>query len=215
MPSGKFRRTASDGHKWCTLCNVEKPYDQFGKNKNSTDGRSPHCRPCRSDYNKRPDQLAKRTAANRGYKLNDEQKQRKALRDSSPEKRAYAIKYARERYRNDPTYRLRVHVANGVRKALKGAPKKSRTFEMLGYTPQELRDHLESQFLPGMSWENYGTAWHIDHIAPISKFGPDEVDLVWQLSNLWPLWAHLNLAKSNNCDYVLPDDWQEIPEYAK
>lgn len=215
MPSGKFRRSARDGHKWCTLCGLEKLIGDFGKNRNSTDGHSPHCRLCRKAYNARPDQLAKRTETNRAYRLSDEQKARKAERDASPAKREYSRGYSKNRYHSDPTYRLRQRVASSVRKYLNGRTKGSSTFDWLGYSPAELRKHLEEQFLPGMNWGNYGTAWHIDHIVPLTKFGPDGVQIAWQLSNLWPLWKHLNLAKSDNCDYILPDDWKDTPDYAK
>lgn len=71
------------------------------------------------------------------------------------------------------------------------------TIEMLGYSADELKIHLESLFKEGMSWENYGK-WHIDHIKPVSFFDEDEdVSIVNSLENLQPLWAFENLSKSN------------------
>ncbi len=64
-----------------------------------------------------------------------------------------------------------------------------------------LRDHLESLFTNGMTWENYGK-WHIDHIIPKSFFefsSPNDVEfkMCWRLDNLQPLWAKDNIIKSN------------------
>lgn len=72
-----------------------------------------------------------------------------------------------------------------------------RATRKLGYTTDELRSHIESLFLEGMNWENWG-AWHIDHIRPVSSF-PSGTPLteINALSNLRPLWAPENLRKSS------------------
>ena len=74
---------------------------------------------------------------------------------------------------------------------------RSEAEELLGYTYQELKDHLESQFKYGMTWENR-CEWHIDHIKPISQFvkeGVTDPRKVNALSNLQPLWASENQSK--------------------
>lgn len=89
---------------------------------------------------------------------------------------------------------------------------------MLPYTPSDLKVHLEALFVPGMTWNNYGKAWHIDHIVPQSLFdmtNPVEIAKCWDLTNLMPLWKHLNLMKRDIPLFELPDNWQEIPDYAK
>ena len=37
----------------------------------------------------------------------------------------------------------------------------------------QLKEHIEKQFVDGMSWDNWGE-WHIDHIKPVSKFDKSE-----------------------------------------
>lgn len=67
--------------------------------------------------------------------------------------------------------------------------KDNSTRDMLGYSSEELRLHIEKHWLPGMNWENYGE-WHIDHVQPVFTFPADtDVNLVNALSNLRPLWA--------------------------
>ena len=79
-------------------------------------------------------------------------------------------------------------------------PKQYRTHHILGYGPKELRVHLESQFLSGMSWSNPGE-WHVDHIKPVSKFraeGVDDPKIISALSNLRPIWKLDNLRKGSS-----------------
>lgn len=69
----------------------------------------------------------------------------------------------------------------------------------LGYTQEEFKEHIESLFEDGMSWENR-SEWHIDHIVPVSWWlseGITEVSMINALINLQPLWASDNLSKSN------------------
>ena len=108
-----------------------------------------------------------------------------------------------ERLKN-PKHRLTNNIQRVVRKSL-GDGKAGRHWESLvGYTIDDLRLHLESQFTNGMTWENYGE-WHIDHIRPISDFNfttPDdpEFKVCWSLWNLQPLWASDNIRKHNKCE---------------
>ncbi len=73
--------------------------------------------------------------------------------------------------------------------------------DLIPYTADDLRQHIENQFQPGMTWENYGKyGWHIDHIIPIKSFNftstehPD-FQKCWALENLRPLWAKDNHRK--------------------
>lgn len=73
------------------------------------------------------------------------------------------------------------------------------TFELLGCTLEELYAHIEAQFLPGMSWGNYGhDTWHIDHIKPCASFDltdPEQQRVCFHYTNLQPLWAIDNIRK--------------------
>jgi len=92
-----------------------------------------------------------------------------------------------------------------IRHSLKPGVKNGRPWEKLvGYTVEQLKKHLEKQFRPGMTWENYGK-WHIDHRIPISAFNyekPEDIDFkqCWMLRNLRPLWAVENIGKLNKID---------------
>ena len=83
--------------------------------------------------------------------------------------------------------------------AIKGKSKSKHTIELLGCSVEELKIHLEKQFVKDMNWQNYGQ-WHIDHIKPCSSFDltdPEQQKLCFHYSNLQPLWAKDNIKKSN------------------
>lgn len=104
---------------------------------------------------------------------------------------------SRVRYAHDPAFNVRERIKRQFKKLGLGGMSNRRMLRKLGYTADQLREHLERQFLRGMNWDNYGE-WHIDHIVPKSSFDlhdPDEVRACWCLSNLRPLWVAENMLK--------------------
>jgi hypothetical protein len=100
-----------------------------------------------------------------------------------------------EQRRSDPTIRLAHNIGVQMRNALRGR-KPGAWRDLVGYSVDDLKSHLESLFLPSMSWANYGTAWHIDHKQPISTFDlPRQIRECWALSNLQPLGNIENIRK--------------------
>jgi membrane-associated HD superfamily phosphohydrolase len=111
--------------------------------------------------------------------------------------------YEKHRKDTDPIYKLISNFRTAIYQVLKesNVEKNGHYFEILGYTPEELINHLEKQFKDGMTWDNYGD-FHIDHIIPISSFniqeiGDEEFMKCWSLSNLQPMWGEENIRKSN------------------
>jgi hypothetical protein len=103
----------------------------------------------------------------------------------------------RERRQNDPFRRLRDAIRGSIRAYL-GSKKTRRgsTFEIVGCTPDFLRGHLEKQFKDGMTWENYGPYWHVDHRIPLaSGNSPEEIMGLSHWTNLQPLTAFENISK--------------------
>ena len=67
--------------------------------------------------------------------------------------------------------------------------------ESVGMSVEEFKSHIESQFVEGMSWDNWGRGparevWHIDHIVPVKEGGDNHH------SNLRPLWAIQNYRRT-------------------
>jgi hypothetical protein len=107
--------------------------------------------------------------------------------------------YERHRWHNDPGFKLSCRLRWFLRHALKGNKKTNPALELLGCSIDDFKIYLESNFEPGMSWENYGQkGWHIDHIIPRSLFDLTKVDhqkRCFHFSNMQPLWRVENRNK--------------------
>jgi len=107
--------------------------------------------------------------------------------------------YESKKKKNDPIYSLLCGMRSRLCNYLKmcGITKKNKTFDIVGCSPEFLKEHLETQFTDGMSWDNR-SEWHIDHIIPLSSAKTeDELYKLCHYENLQPLWAEDNLKKSN------------------
>lgn len=79
-----------------------------------------------------------------------------------------------------------------------GGIKSTSTARILGCTPKELMLIIGGMLKPGMTWENRGHVWHIDHVIPLSSAKTtDDIIRLWHYTNLQPLWAEDNIRKSN------------------
>ena len=113
-------------------------------------------------------------------------------------KRRYHRLY-RRRMRKDPKKRLMMQMRTRLYHAVAGTVKSAKTAVLLGCPWEQLRAHLEKQFLPGMTWQNYGKrGWEVDHIAPCARFDlsdPAQQRACFHYSNLQPLWRLDNQRK--------------------
>lgn len=157
-----------------------------------------------------PDQFHRRKAAVSAYgkKQYASPEQGERIRQKNKEWQRVNVQRAtrrandrrKERRQADPLFalitRFRVNFHQSLKK--RDMIKRSKCAEVLGCTWKEFTDHIESRFLPGMSWDNR-SEWHIDHIVPLAlaKTEQDVIDLN-HYSNLRPLWATDNLIKSDS-----------------
>ena len=136
------------------------------------------------------------------YKKNKEyyKEKNKQWRERNKE---YGKEYQRRKYNTDFQFKLTSWSRQQVRRCL-NSDKTEHTFDILGYTPEQLKLRLEMNFKPDMTWENHGTLWHIDHRKPLCKFNfvlPDgtpnyeQIRLANSLANLQPLYVIENLSK--------------------
>ena len=109
--------------------------------------------------------------------------------------------YRRERYKNDPNFKIMGLLRSRLRKVLKGNTKTGPTMKLVGCTVAELWLHIEGLFEPGMTRENNGNGegfWHLDHKIPCCSFDfsdPEQQKICFHYTNLQPLWCKDNLAK--------------------
>jgi len=164
----------------CTKCKLEKNTDSFYKSpiKYNKSGFKTQCKDCVKSQQK--------------YKYTgDYHKVR--LQNLSPEKKLQRTQQLTEnarRRRKDPNTRLKEALRTRIYNSIKDNKDRS-TLEYLGCNINQYKSHLELQFTPEMTWENWGTYWEIDHNIPLSKGG------TFHFSNTQPLTITENRQKSN------------------
>jgi hypothetical protein len=217
--------------KKCRVCEEIKDLSEFHKKKDTSDGHRHECKNCvkvinvkyknslvyitkRKEYDKVRYEKNKEVILKRKkeyYKENSKcilsykENYRKNNKDKINEWRKLNIIKIREsmcRYRKKyPHIIVWRSILYSALKRL-GKPKNNKTIDILGYSPLELKEHIEKLFKSGMSWDNHGE-WHIDHIKPVTSFNSDAlVSDVCSLENLQPLWASENLSKNNKIYFI-------------
>ena len=193
--------------KKCYGCQTVKSSDNFCKDRLGVGGLKNYCRECqrlqrKAQYDKNKD---RELSQGREYKKKNALrigKRRKLYLKQNPDKlkqwkRSYYLKR-----RANPKNRLDDILAHAIKKRIRFSREMGTWKDILGYTIDELMTHLESRFTTQMSWDNYGSYWHIDHIRPKSWYEYDDIaDTAfrecWSLTNLQPLEATLNCSKQD------------------
>lgn len=119
-----------------------------------------------------------------------------------PECKARAAERQREKLKC-PKFRTRKNLSKRLWELLtqSGEQKKTSVMKYVGCSKRQLIAHLESKFSKGMTWDNYGTYWHVDHILPCASFDhsdPKQVAQCWHWTNLQPLMAIENVKKGDS-----------------
>lgn len=199
--------TKREGFKVCKKCGEELPatLEYFDKDEKCHYGVKAVCKRCR-------DIQRKKWAKDNKEHIKEIREKNKELHKATREKylsnNKDVIKLRKAKYRkikreHDPKFRLNHSISRSINDCLSGRKNGKRWVDLVGYTKYELFKHLENQFKPGMTWENYGVfGWHVDHIRPIASFNfinpeDEEFKQCWALENLQPLWWQDNIAKSD------------------
>lgn len=134
-------------------------------------------------------------------------------RHRCPKNTKWTREYDRKRYQE---YKIYNSISACIRYSLKGNKNGMQWEDLVGYSIDQLKNHLQSLFQPGMKFDNHGIGegkWNIDHKIPIKyrnidgTFYWNQKDLqnpysqtfkdCWALSNLQPKWSIPNIKKSN------------------
>ncbi len=133
----------------------------------------------------------------RDYNQREEVRRRRKERDQRVEARvkhrAEVLRYMAERKSRDLTYKLKCQLNTRLYCAQKRNTVKNSAVTFLGCNVEQLVAHLESQFQPGMNWDNWTfRGWHIDHKKPLAAFDlndPEQLKIACHYTNLQPMWA--------------------------
>ncbi len=141
----------------------------------------------------------KRSEYSKQYAINNRNKIAEYSKKYSRENRDKFREYDKKR-REDPIQRMKDNARKRSRQYIKTPGLRWSGF---GCTSDEYRAHMESQFTKGMTWDNYGTYWHDDHIRPMASFDwndPDQRRQCEHYTNKQPLEAKKNIKKSDKWD---------------
>ena len=192
--------------KICTKCKTEKSINDFCKHKGSKDGLQSNCKQCASISTKK-------------WKINNPEKNKESHqktfkkyyipkeKTSEDIRKQHIKEYQNEWMKNkrkDPLVKLNNFIMHSVWKSLtkNNIKKSSKTLEILGLESwDKFKEHIESQFTEGMTWDNYSNkkeCWSIDHIIPKSSAKTEEeIYKLNHYTNLRPMWHIENIKKSN------------------
>ena len=186
--------------KKCSKCKEIKSLSDFNKNRSRKDGFHHACKMC--NYSSK---VGKRQAASRRYYLKHKEKIAKKDKEYRLKNKAKIdarnLTYQKKRYKENPKYRAIVNARLRISNFLRDKEKFSKS---LGCSFDQFCKHIESQFQPEMTWDNYGK-WHIDHKFPLSiayEFGHELFKKSCHYSNLQPLWALDNLHKAAKIEHL-------------
>jgi len=207
---------------------VEQPLDNFSKDSKGKFGVKSRCKVCIKEYDKAnySIEIKQQYYINNKTRINEQSKQTynnnreyyieksKQYGKDNPEVRRkstakylksnpeYYNSYRKQRYNNDPQFKLRIILGNRLNEVLKKNKtyKTSNIIKLLGCSLDEVKEYLEKQFTTDMNWGNHGIYWEIDHILPCDSFNLSNIEQQKQCfhyTNLQPLTKIDNRIKSN------------------
>lgn len=193
----------------CKHCSADHPLTaEFWASLNTR----PSCKKYSKDYRaKNKENLAEK---NRVWREENAEKHKQSARDhyyankqrKNEQSRAYhknnreSINRQRKVWLSKVENRLGQNLRVRLVMAIRRGSKVGSAVKDLGCSIAELKQYLELKFQFGMTWDNYGAEWHIDHIRPLANYDLSDREVLKQLvhyTNLQPLWAADNLRKSN------------------
>lgn len=180
--------------KKCNSCKTEKDITEFNRDSNSRDGHRNECRACHKIQN------ARWYDKNRELLLPRNRKWKHENRDKTL---AATKRWQKKQFETNSNYALAHSLRTRLNMAIKNNFKAGSAVRDLGCSIEEFRKYIESQFKPGMSWDNrgkWGEVWHIDHIKPLNKFdltNREQFMEACHYTNMQPMWALDNIIKSD------------------
>jgi hypothetical protein len=173
--------------KTCIICTQQKPLIEYHNHKGKKDGKQGKCKSCMKEYNS-------------VYKSSNQGSVKEYYEKNKTKIVKQTIERDKKRKIVDPLFKLdgvvRVLIRDAFKRSLNGIYKKGKKTErILGCTMEEFIQHLQSQFEEGMTLENHGIIWEIDHIKKLSS-SKNEEDIIKlnHHTNLRPLFKTTAIA---------------------
>ena len=213
-----------DGKKVCTKCGEEKLLKDFYASKLTLYGRKACCKVCvdkrtknwktkNSERNRENERIWRKNNPEKTHEYGRRSREKnpekciesgRRWRKDNPDREKEFRRRSNAKLRSTIKGRLSARMAERIRNSLNGGKGGRHWESLIGYTAEQLKRHIEKQFIDGMTWNNMG-AWHIDHKIPVSVHNFNSVECIdflrcWSLKNLRPMWAVENRQKNNKLD---------------
>jgi hypothetical protein len=149
------------------------------------------------------EKIERRKIANAKYYSNNKDKYIVIRKKHEPKQKEKRSSYEKQRRLSDSLFKLSSNIRTAIYHSFKnkGYSKTSKSTVILGCTWEEFKQHIESQFEPWMTWDNYGCkiplgpniTWDLDHIIPINNAITEE-DIIHlnHYTNFQPLCSYHN-----------------------
>ena len=210
--------------KQCCKCKFNKNINEFGRLIASKDGLRYDCNNCRKEYRiiakdkikiKQNDYYNHNKLIllekNKQYRIDNnitinaqkkEYRNRPEVKEHIQQKNKTYLPKRKEliklKRKTDVNFQLKEILRSKVHKMLKNQP--TSYINIIGCNIDFLKKWIEFRFDSNMTWNNFGSYWHIDHILPINKFDltkPGDINICFHWTNLQPLQSFENISKSD------------------
>jgi hypothetical protein len=203
--AAEFTKTSS----MCPICrkeyNKEWRENNRARSNSYQSGTKEQRRLKANEYRQKNKETINRRAKQRRLELGKPVKIKKILTEEELQKRRKAQhEYRRNKAaRNDAfqlEIRLRCKIHQRLLRGLAGQ-KKDPFIPLLECNFAEYKEHMESQFKEGMTWDNWGDKWQIDHVIMPRHFDltkESHQKAFFHYTNTRPLWNKDNWSKQKN-----------------
>lgn len=159
----------------------------------------------REYFNKNKDKFEK---ANKKYNLTEKRKisdkkwylkNKEKLKLYNKNNRKRKNELSKEKRDNNLNYKISCLIRSRIHHAIKKDWKNFKSLEIIGCSIEELKKHIEKQFLSEMKWNNWGVIWELDHKKPCSSFNLEDENQqkeCFHYNNLQPLFKTTEIAES-------------------
>lgn len=184
--------------KHCEYCGDNEDNKKFSKAQKGV-----VCKDCKPQYTLDLKKERHRLCYAEYYEKNKEAiaKKSRDWNKNNKDKRAKSKKAYRDRHKNEINFRIKENLSTRLRNIMNkdGHP----VIDYMECSIEFFKCWLEFNFKDGMTFENYGSYWHVDHAKPCALFDHSKIEEVkecWHWSNLVPLESLENASKGHRLD---------------
>ncbi|RLD64540.1 MAG: hypothetical protein DRJ01_00470 [Bacteroidetes bacterium] len=191
--------------KICNNCKKTKETNEFYKQKDSKDGYRNYCKACfiikqKNYYDIKNSHITKKNKRT-NIVCEDKKEYGRIYYEQNKKVRIKSVRKWQKKVKDDPFRKMKNRIKSAMRQYINKDGRK--TLDLLGYSKEDLLNHLKSNLPDGVTWEYFldnGKEFHIDHIIPQSLYKNEKeyLEKGWNLRNLRIISAKDNITKKDS-----------------